>query len=98
MTKTLLTAKERKLTPAGQVAALIRKARRAQSKADWFGDILAGDVMDMDLVDVPKTTKDRDALLARASQACDEVIEIVNANPTAGWTREQRAYCARQAS
>lgn len=95
----VLSAKQnRTLTPLGKAAALLRIARRAESAADWLDEILSGDVMSMDLVDVPTTVEDRDRKRARASAACDELIALVNENPTAGWTREQRAYCRSQAA
>lgn len=90
MTASLLTKKDRALHPHGQVAKLVRIAKRAEAKADWLDEILSGSVMSMDMVDVPETETERDGLRARANAAVDLLCEIVVENPDCSWTLPQR--------
>jgi hypothetical protein len=84
--KSLLSAKNRKLHPQGQVRSLHRIAVRAQAKADWLHDGPDGHGWH----DGQDHSAQIAELNAKARAALDELLAIVRENPDAGWTLPQR--------
>lgn len=95
--KSVLTPKQRGMTVQAQVQSCIRIARRAEAKADHIESLMQQHAYGYH-TEARRSEGRREvaALRDKCSRACDEVIRIVQDSPDAGWTREQRAYCASQ--
>jgi hypothetical protein len=92
--KPLLSKKDRTLHPRGQVQKLVRISKRAEAKADWLDELLAGGRSFSGPEDIAATRADRDAARDRSLAAANELCRIVVDNPDAGWTLPQRQMAA----